>query len=279
MTTSVNTGPVILEPRRSFSMSELTDLWRYRELLFFLTWRDIKVRYQQTLLGAAWAILQPVLTMVVFSLIFGNFAKLPSDGIPYPIFTLTALLPWQLFSGALSNASNSLVGNQNLITKVYFPRLVVPISAVLATLVDFAISFLVLIGMMIYYQIPLTERMWTLPAYLLLAMATALGVSLWLSAMNVQYRDVRYAIPFLVQFWMYATPVAYSISIIPENLRAIYSAINPMTGVVEGFRWALLGTTSMDINLVLFSAAVVGVILISGILYFRRMEDSFADII
>jgi len=279
MTTSVNTGPVILEPRRSFSMSELTDLWRYREVLFFLTWRDIKGRYQQPLLGAAWAILQPVLTMVVFSLIFGNFAKLPSDGIPYPIFTLTALLPWQLFSGALSNASNSLVGNQNLITKVYFPRLVVPISAVLATLVDFAISFLVLIGMMIYYQIPLTERMWTLPAYLLLAMATALGVSLWLSAMNVQYRDVRYAIPFLVQFWMYATPVAYSISIIPENLRAIYSAINPMTGVVEGFRWALLGTTSMDINLVLFSAAVVGVILISGILYFRRMEDSFADII
>jgi len=279
MTTHLEKGPVILEPRRSFSISELADLWRYRELLFFLTWRDIKVRYQQTLLGATWAILQPVLTMVVFSLIFGNFAKLPSDGIPYPIFTLAALLPWQLFSGAMSNASNSLVGNQNLITKVYFPRLVVPISAVLATLVDFAISFVVLIGMMIYYQIPLTPRMWALPAYLLLAMATALGVSLWLSALNVQYRDVRYAIPFLVQFWMYATPVAYSISIIPENLRAIYSALNPMTGVVEGFRWALLGTTSMDINLVLFSAAVVGVILISGILYFRRMEDSFADII
>ena len=230
----------VIEPPKGWAALDLGELWKFRELLFFLTWRDIKVRYKQTALGAAWAILQPVLTMVVFSIIFGGLAKLPSEGIPYPIFTFTALLPWQLFAFALTQSSNSLVGDQRLISKIYFPRLVVPFSSVLAGVVDFGIAFLVLVGMMVFYGIGLTLSVLWLPVFLLLALASALAIGLWLSALNVKYRDIRYVVPFLTQFWMYATPIAYSSSLIPEKWRWLYS-LNPMTGVVEGFRWASLG--------------------------------------
>ncbi len=268
---------IVIEPARGWQAVELRDLWRYRELLYFLTWRDVKVRYKQTFLGAAWAILQPLLTMVIFSVIFGQLAKLPSDGIPYPIFTFTALLPWQLFAFALTNSSNSLVGSQNLVSKVYFPRLVIPIASVLPGLVDFAISFVVLLGMMLYFQIPLTARALVLPLFLLLALGTALGVGLWLSALNVEYRDIRYVVPFLTLFWQYATPVAYSSSLIPEKWRLLYG-LNPMTGVVEGFRWALLG--SGDVGEMLWvSVLIILVLLVTGLLYFKRMEATFADVI
>jgi len=268
---------VTIRSQQSWTALELGDLWRYRELLFLLTWRDIKVRYAQTVLGASWAVIQPILTMVIFSVIFGQLAKLPSDGIPYPIFTYTALLPWQLFSFALINSSQSLVGSQNLVSKVYFPRLVIPIASVLPGLVDFAISFLVLIGMLIYYQIPLTPRILTLPLFLLLAVMSALAVGLWLSALNVEYRDIRYVVPFMTLFWQYATPVAYSASLIPEKWRLLYG-LNPMTGVVEGFRWALLGTGRVD-GMVLISVVIIVIILFSGLAYFKRMEANFADVI
>ena len=230
----------LIQPSRGWVSLKLRDVWEYRELLYFLAWRDIKVRYKQTVLGAAWAILQPDLTMVVFSVVFGRLLQAPSDGIPYPIFTFCALLPWQLFAHALTQSSNSLVSNERLITKVYFPRLVIPISAILAGLVDFGIAFVVLLGMMLYYGIVPTAAIVTLPLFLLLAVATALAVGLWLSALNVQYRDVRHTIPFLTQIWLFATPVAYASSLIPEPWRAWYG-LNPMVGVVEGFRWALLG--------------------------------------
>jgi lipopolysaccharide transport system permease protein len=271
-------GHISIRPPRGWAAPNLRDLWRYRELLLFFTWRDIKVRYKQTALGALWAVIQPVLTMVIFSAIFGGIAKLPSDGVPYPVFTYTALLPWQLFAFALTSSSNSLILNQNLVSKVYFPRLVIPISALLPGLVDFGISFVVLIGMMMYYHISLTWRVVTLPLFLMLALATAIGVGLWLSALNVQYRDVRYAIPFLTTFWQYATPVAYSSSVIPEQWRAFY-ALNPMTCVVEGFRWALLGGAAQFDPMMYFSCLMVFVTLVGGLFYFRRMEDGFADII
>jgi lipopolysaccharide transport system permease protein len=268
---------ITIEPQRGWASLELGDLWRYRELLLLLTWRDIKVRYAQTVLGAAWAVIQPVLTMMIFSVIFGQLAKLPSDGIPYPIFTYVALLPWQLFAFSLTNSSNSLVASEKLISKVYFPRLVIPIASVLPALVDFAISFLVLIGMLIYYQIPLTARILTLPLFLLLAVMSALAVGLWLSALNVEYRDIRYVVPFMTLFWQYATPVAYSASLIPEKWRLLYG-LNPMTGVVEGFRWALLGSGKVD-AMVWASVVIIFVILISGLAYFKRMEATFADVI
>lgn len=268
---------VVIEPAHGWQALELRDLWRYRELLYFLTWRDIKVRYKQTILGAAWAILQPLLTMVIFSIIFGQLAKLPSEGIPYPIFTYTALLPWQLFAFALTNSSNSLVASQNLVSKVYFPRLVIPIASVLPGLVDFAISFVVLLGMLLYFQIPLTARVLVLPLFLLLALGTALGVGLWLSALNVEYRDIRYVVPFLTLFWQYATPVAYSSSLIPEKWRLLYG-LNPMTGVVEGFRWALLGQGDVG-ALLWISIIIIVLLLITGLLYFKRMETTFADVI
>ena len=268
---------LVIEPSHSWLRLDLGDLWRYRELLFFLTWRDVMVRYKQTLLGAAWAILQPVLTMVIFSIIFGQLAKLPSEGIPYPIFTFTALLPWQLFAFALTNSSNSLVGSQNLVSKVYFPRLVIPVASVLPGLVDFGISFLVLVGMMIFYHVPLSGRMLILPLFLLLALATALAVGLWLSALNVEYRDIRYVVPFLTQFWMYATPVAYSSTLIPEKWRLLYG-LNPLTGVVEGFRWALLGSGDVG-GLLWVSVGIVILLLVGGLVYFKRMEDTFADVI
>ena len=238
----------------------------------------MKVRYKQTALGAAWAVIQPFFMMVVFSLFFGRLAKVPSDGIPYPVFTFCALLPWQLFANALTESSNSLVGNQNLITKVYFPRLVVPISAVLGGLVDFVIAFVILLGMMLYYGIVPGWAIVTLPGFILLAVLTALGVGLWLSALNVQYRDVRYTIGFLVQLWLFLTPVAYPSSIVPEKWRPLYG-LNPMAGVVEGFRWALLGKSQPPGAMLWVSVAAVIVILFGGLYYFRRMEQQFADIV
>jgi lipopolysaccharide transport system permease protein len=267
----------LIRPSRGWVALNLRDLWNYRELLYFLTWRDIKVRYKQTVLGAAWAVLQPFFTMVVFSVFFGQLAKVPSDGIPYPIFSYCGLLPWSYFSGALDRASNSLVGSSHLITKVYFPRLAIPLSAVMAGLVDFGIAFVVLLGMMIYYGFTPTTAVLTLPLFLSLAVATALAVGLWLSALNVQYRDVRYTISFLTQFWLFATPVAYSSSLVPERWRAWYG-LNPMAGVVEGFRWALLGKEP-PASLLAVSAVVVVLLLIGGLYYFRRMEKTFADVV
>ncbi len=269
---------LFIRPQTGWTAAGLKELWEYRELLYFLTWRDIKVRYKQTALGAAWAIIQPFFMMVVFSLFFGYLAKVPSDGIPYPIFAYCALLPWQLFAHALTESSNSLVANERLITKVYFPRLVVPISAVLGGLLDFAIAFVILLLMMAYYGVRPTWAIVTLPAFLLLAMLTALGVGLWLSALNVKYRDVRYTISFLIQFWLFATPVAYSSSIVPARWRALYG-LNPMAGVVEGFRWALLGKSTGPGALLAVSVAVVILILIGGLYYFRRMEAEFADVV
>lgn len=269
---------LFIGPAKGWTSLGLKELWEYRELLYFLTWRDIKVRYKQTALGAAWAIIQPVFMMVVFSLFFGHLGKMPSDGIPYPVFVYCALLPWQLFAHALGESTNSLVANERLITKVYFPRLVVPLSAVLGGLVDFAIAFVVLIGMMAYYRIVPGMAIFTLPLFILLAVTTALGVGLWLSALNVQYRDVRYTLTFLTQFWLFATPVAYSSSIVPQRWRPLYG-LNPMVGVVDGFRWALLGETEAPGLWLGVSVAVVVLILVGGLYYFRRMEDTFADIV
>ena len=257
---------------------ELSELWQYRELLYFLLWRDIKVRYKQTALGAAWAVMQPLFMMVVFSLFFGRLAKVPSDGIPYPVFTFCALIPWQLFANALTESSNSLIGNQNLITKVYFARLVIPIAAVLSGLLDFLIAFTILLGMMLYYGIVPGWPIVALPSFILLAILTALAVGLWLSALNVQFRDVRYTMNFLVQFWLFATPVAYPSSIVPEQWRALYG-INPMVGVVEGFRWALLGRSQPPGAMLWVSVLVVSALLVGGLYYFRRMEQEFADIV
>lgn len=266
-----------IDPPSGWTSIGFRELWEYRELLYFLTLRDIKVRYKQTALGALWAIIQPLFMMAVFSLFFGRLAKVPSDGIPYPVFTLCALLPWQLFAHALTESSNSLVANERLITKVYFPRLVVPMAAVLGGLVDFAVAFIILLLMMFYYGIVPGLAILTLPAFLLLAIFTALGVGLWLSALNVKYRDVRYTINFLVQFWMFATPVAYSSSLVPARWRFLYG-LNPMAGVVDGFRWALLGKQPPGTMLAVSIAAVV-VILIGGLYYFRRMEQQFADVV
>jgi lipopolysaccharide transport system permease protein len=269
---------LIIRPPKGWSQLGLRELWEYRELLYFLTWRDIKVRYKQTALGAAWAIIQPFFMMLVFSLFFGRLAGVPSDNIPYPVFTFCALLPWQLFAQALQESSNSLVANERLITKVYFPRLVVPIAAVLGGLVDFAIAFVVLLLMMAYYGIVPGLAILYLPFFVLLAVMTALGVGLWLSALNVQYRDVRYTLNFLTQFWMFITPVAYPSSIVPEKWRALYG-LNPMAGVVEGFRWALLGKTEAPGPLLVVSVVAVILILVGGLYYFRRMEETFADIV
>jgi len=268
----------IIRPSRGWISVNLRDLWEYRELLYFLTWRDIKVRYKQTVLGAAWAIIQPFFTMVVFSFFFGKLAKMPSDDIPYPIFSYAALVPWTFFANGLSQSSTSLVASANLIKKVYFPRLVVPISAVISGGVDFALAFVVLLGMMLFYSIvPTAAVAWLLPL-LLLALVTSLGVGLWLTAMNVQFRDVRYAVPFLVQVWMFATPIAYPSSLLDEPWRTLYG-INPMAGVVEGFRWALLGTETAPGPIVIVSALVAVGLLVSGAFYFRRMEKTFADVV
>ena len=269
---------LLITPANRWIPLQLDELWEYRELLYFLVWRDVKVRYKQTVLGATWAVMQPLFMMLVFSLFFGFLAKVPSDGIAYPVFTFCALIPWQLFANALSEASNSLVGNQNLITKVYFARLVIPIAAVLSGLVDFLIAFVILLGMMLYYGIVPGWPIIALPGFILLAVLTALAVGLWLSALNVQYRDVRYTMSFLIQFWLFATPVAYSSSIVPEKWRALYG-INPMAGVVEGFRWALLGKSQPPGAMLFVSALVVTALLVGGLYYFRRMEQEFADIV
>lgn len=254
---------------------DLRELWHYRELLSVLIWRDIKVRYKQTTLGAVWAILQPVLTMVVFSIILGNLAQVPSDGLPYPIFTFTALLPWQLFAHAITESGNSLIANQNLITKVYFPRLIIPLAAVISGLVDFGIAFLVLVLMMLFYGIIPTMAVLLLPLFVILALLSALAVGLWLSALNVEFRDVRYTIPFLTQFWFFITPIAYSSNLVPDQWRILY-ALNPMVGVVEGFRWALLNRGNVG-SITIVSIVIVIILLLGGLAYFSRMEESFAD--
>jgi lipopolysaccharide transport system permease protein len=269
---------IIIRPAHGWTPVNLDEVWEYRELLYFLTWRDIKVRYKQTMIGAAWAIIQPFFMMVVFSLFFGHLAKVPSDGIPYPIFVYCALLPWQLFAHALGESSNSLVANERLITKVYFPRLVIPIAAVCGGLVDFAISFVVLLGLMAYYGVVPGVAIVTVPLFVLLAVLTALAVGLWLSALNVQYRDVRYTLGFLTQFWLFATPVAYPSSLVPEPWRPLYG-LNPMAGVVEGFRWALLGKAEGPGPLLVVSVTVLILVLIGGAHYFARMEDRFADLL
>ena len=270
---------IYIKPTTGLAALNLRDLWVYRELVYFMIWRQLKVRYKQTALGALWAIIQPLMTMIVFNFIFGNVAKEPTDNIPYPIFSYTALLPWGLFTTALNQASRSLTTNQNMVTKIYFPRLVLPISSVLAGLVDFAIAFVILIGLMFYYGVtPAWNVLWTLPFFLLLSIIVALGVSLWLSAINVQYRDVNYALPFITQFWLFITPVAYSASVISEKWQLVYS-LNPMAGVVNGFRWALLGAGTGP-DLALWVSVIISlVILVSGLFYFRNMERTFADTI
>ena len=271
--------PVVrIEPARGWMPLRLHELWEYRELFFFLTWRDIKVRYKQTLLGASWAIIQPFFTMLVFSLFFGRLAKVPSDDIPYPLFAYAALVPWTFFANALTQSSNSLVSSANLIRKVYFPRLALPVSTVLAGVVDFVLAFSVLLLMMMFYGTAPTWNVVFLPFLLLLAFATSLGVGLWLSAMNVRYRDVRYAVPFLTQFWMFATPIAYPSSMLDEPWRTVYG-INPMVGVVEGFRWALVGADTAPGPIIAVSTLVATGILVSGAFYFRRMEKTFADVV
>lgn len=269
---------VHIQPSKGWVSLKLDTLWEYRELLYFLIWRDIKVRYKQTIMGASWAILQPLFTMVIFSVFFGGLAKVPSDEIPYPLFSFAALVPWTFFANGVQMASNSLVNNSNMITKIYFPRMTLPIASVLAGVVDFVLAFLVLLGMMFYYgYLPTVNIVW-LPLFLLLALISSIGVSLWLSAMNVQFRDVRYIVPFLVQAWMFITPIAYPSSLLSEPWRTLYG-INPMAGVVEGFRWALLGTDTAPGPMIFVSSIVAIVILVSGAYYFRRKEIAFGDII
>lgn len=268
----------VIAPSGGWRAIDFREIWRYRELLYFLTMRDIRVRYKQTALGLAWAILQPLLTMLIFSLFFGRFAKLPSDGKPYALFTLAALIPWQLFSYALTQSSNSLVAEQRLITKVYFPRIIVPLASVLSGIVDFAVALFLMVGLMLamgYY--PTLSFLAVIPLTVFTVL-TALSVGVWLSALNVQYRDVRYTLPFLAQVWMFASPVAYSASIVPKEWRWLYG-LNPMAGVIEAFRWAILGTSAPDWGLITLSAVTVAVLLFGGLFYFRRLETKFADIV
>ena len=275
---AVTQTPLRIAPSRQLFSIRLRELWEYRELLYFFVWRDVKIRYKQTAIGAAWALLQPFLTMLVFSLFFGRLAKLPANGLPYPIFFYCALLPWSYFASSLQNATNIIVEQQRLITKIYFPRLVLPISAVLSGLVDFAVAFGMLIVLMLYYHITPGSAVLLLPAFLLLALLTALGFGLWLSALNAIYRDVRYVVPFLIQFWMFASPVAYSTSLVPQRWRWIYG-LNPMAGVIEGFRWALTGKGLPPGPLLAASACGVVLVLLGGLFYFRRMEGTVADIV
>jgi len=268
---------LIIRPPRKWVPVDLKELWAYRELITAFTLRDVKLRYKQTGLGIAWAVLQPLLTMVIFTVFFGGLAKIPSDGVPYPLFVLAALLPWTLFAEGLTRSTTSMVTNSNIMTKVYFPRLIMPLSSIISPLVDFAVSFIILIAMMVYYGFMPTVNIVFLPVFLLLALATALGVGLWLSALNVKYRDFQYTVPFLIQIWMFASPVVYAASLVPDSMRVWYG-LNPMAGVIEGFRWALLGTGAPS-TMVLVSVGMVIVLLISGMFYFRRMEQYYADIV
>ena len=277
ITEAIPTPTITIRPSRGWVPIDFRALWEYRELLYFLTWREIKVRYKQTLLGFTWAIIQPFAMMVVFTLFFGTLAKVPSEGIPYPLFNYAALLPWMLFAEGISRASGSLVQDANLVQKVYFPRLAMPLSGILSPLIDFAIASTILIGMMFYFGYPPTVSILWLPAFIILAMMTALGVGMWLSTINVKYRDVRYVIPFLIQLWLFASPVVYSSTLLPQRFQVVYG-LNPMAGVIEGFRWALLGTEPPG-SLIAVSAIIVIVILVSGAYYFRRMEKTFADVV
>lgn len=266
------------EPSKKWAWPKLRELWEYRELLFFFAWRDIKVRYRQTVMGVLWAIIQPFLTMVIFSLFFGRLANIPSDGLPYPVFSFAALVPWTFFANALTQASNSLVLSGNMLKKIYFPRLALPIATVFAGVVDFALAFIVLLCIMLYYGLVPTVNIIWLPFFALLALITSIGVSLWLAAMNVQFRDVRYTIPFITQAWLFVTPIAYPSSLLPDSLRIVYG-LNPMAGVVEGFRWALLGTDTAPGPMLIVSSVVALLLLVSGAFYFRRMENTFADVV
>lgn len=268
---------LVIRPPRKWIPVDLKELWAYRELIVSFSLRDIKLRYKQTGLGIAWAALQPLLTMLIFTVIFGGLAKIPSDGVPYPLFVLAALLPWMLFSEGLTRSTTSMITNANIMTKVYFPRLIMPLSSIISPLVDFVISFVILMVMMFYYGFMPTINIVFLPVFLLLALATSLGVGLWLSALNVKYRDFQYTVPFLIQIWMFASPVVYSSSLVPEALRPIFG-LNPLTGVIEGFRWALLGTGAPS-TMVLVSVGMVIALLVSGMFYFRRMEQYYADIV
>ena len=268
---------IIIRPPRKYIPVDLHELWAYRGLIYSFTWRDVKLRYKQTGLGIAWAVLQPLLTMVIFTIFFGGLAKIPSEGVPYPLFVLAALLPWTLFAEGITRSTASMVTNANIMTKVYFPRLIMPLSSIISPLVDFAVSLVILVVMMVYYGFVPTANIVFLPLFLLLALATSLGVGLWLSALNVRYRDFQYTVPFLIQIWMFASPVVYASSLVPERLRVWYG-LNPMTGVIEGFRWALLGSGTPS-AMVLVSVGMVIVLLVSGMFYFKRMEQYYADIV
>lgn len=269
---------LVIRPSKGWAALRLYELWEYRELLVFLTWRDIKVRYKQTVFGAAWAIVQPVMSMVVFTVFFGRLAAMPSDGIPYPLFSFSALVPWTFFTGALAASSNSLIGSSGLLSKVYFPRLVIPVASVLVGLVDFALAFAVLVVLILWFGfVPSWHVVW-LPFLLLLAFVTALGVGLWLSALNVQFRDVRYVVPFMSQLWMFATPIVYPSSLLKEPWRTLYG-LNPMTGVVEGFRWALVGTNTAPGAMLAVSSVAAVMVFVSGAYYFKAMEKTFADLV
>jgi lipopolysaccharide transport system permease protein len=271
--------PIIsVEPNRALLNLGLGEVWQHRELLYFLAWREIKVRYKQTLIGAAWVVFQPLLTILIFTIVFGNFVKVPSDGLPYPIFAFAGLLPWTYFSEAITRSSGSLVGDSNLIRKVYFPRLIIPLASVATPVIDFVLSFAVFLGMMAWYGVTPTIGALFVPLFVVLAVVTALTVGLWLSALNVRYRDVRHTVPFLMQFWMYASPVVYPVSVVPEKWRLIF-ALNPMTGVIEGFRWGLLGKESPDFSVMIASALVVLILLFGGLVFFRQMERTFADVV
>jgi lipopolysaccharide transport system permease protein len=268
---------VVIKPSPGFTL-KFKELWNYRELLYFFIWRDIKVRYKQTMIGATWAVIQPFFTMVVFSIIFGKFAKIPSEGLPYPIFAYCALLPWTYFANSLNKSTNTMVAQQGVISKVYFPKVILPVSAVLSGFPDFLISFSVLVGMLFFYGISPSANLIFLPLFTLLAIVTALAVGLWTSAANAIYRDVRYVVPFLVQFWLFASPVVYPSSLIPEKWRGLYG-LNPMAGVIEGFRWTLLGKGETPGPMLAVSVFVILFVLFSGIIYFRRMEGTIADVI
>lgn len=274
----LETPELVIRPSRGWVSLQLRELWQYRELMLFLIWRDIAVRYKQTIIGVAWAVIQPLMTMIVFSLFFGGLAKIPSDGVPYPIFSFAALVPWGFFAAGLAASSNSLVGHAALIKKIYFPRLIIPVTSVASGVVDFLIAFIILIVMMLGFGILPTSNVIWLPALIALAGITALGVGLWLSALNVQFRDIRYIIPFLTQFWMWITPIAYPSSLIENKTLRILYGLNPMTGVVEGFRWALLGTDSAPGPVIVVSALAALFVLVSGAFYFRRLEKTFADV-
>jgi homopolymeric O-antigen transport system permease protein len=265
--------------KRSWIAVSLKELWDYREVIVFLAWRDIQVRYKQTIFGASWAILQPLISMVIFSVIFGRVAKMPSDGVPFPIFSFAALVPWMFFANSVNKASNSLVGSAGIVTRIYFPRLAMPLSATLGNVVDFLLAFVVLLALMVYYGIMPNANVVWLPMLLLLALTTALGVGFLLAAMNVQFRDVRHAVPFLIQSWMFATPVVYPASLIQDPVWKVVYSLNPMVGVIEGFRWALLGTSSAPGLSIVVSSIVAIVVLVIGVVYFKRMERTFADVV